>query len=142
MLDDVAQLVIHAEFRAADPVAFTHEEGEVAHMLIGLKFVALEQFAGHEIHFIVQFFVKARPIRFFALTETDTVLDAEADEVDCGVAEVAAASSDAVALWEDAGIDTGAAAHGSDFAAVVAGFVALEVEGGVDEDEIGEETLG
>ena len=141
MLNDVAESIVRFEFFRAEPVALTHEEWEVADVLVGLEFETFEKFAGDEVHLFVEFFVEALPVGFLADAGGDAVFDADADEVDSGEAEVATAGYDAVGFRENRGEDAGAAAHGRDFGAIVAWFVVFEVVGGVDEAEVREEAL-
>ena len=84
MLDDIAKSVVPTKFLGAEPVPLPHEEWEVANVLVGLEFEALEELVFHEVHFLVEFFVETVPVGFFALAETDAMLDADADEVDSG----------------------------------------------------------
>ena len=70
-------------------------------MLIGLEIESLEEFIFDEVEFLVELFVKTVPISLFALAETDAVLDADTDEVNCGKREIAPTGGDTVRLWEN-----------------------------------------
>ena len=76
MFNYITKGVIWFEFFATKPVAFAHEEWEVADVLVSLEFVTFEKLVFTEIHETVEFFVESGPVGFFALLESDTVLDA------------------------------------------------------------------
>ena len=141
VLNDVAERVVRPKFLATEPVALTHEEWEVANVLVGLELIAFKQFVGNKIHFFVELFVVARPVGFLAFAKDDTMLDAEADKVDRSEGKIAATSRDTIGFRENAAVDTSAAAHGRNFSAIVARNVVFKVERSVDEDEVREEAL-
>ena len=72
----IAKSVIWFEFFATKPVTFTHEEWEVADVLVGLEFVTFEKLVFAEIHETVELFVESGPVSFLSFFESDTVLDA------------------------------------------------------------------
>ena len=82
MLNDFTKSVIWLKLFTTKPVTFAHEEWEVTDVLVSLELVTLEKLVSTEIHEIVEFFVEASPISFFAFFKGDTVLNTKANKVD------------------------------------------------------------
>ena len=142
VFNNIAKRIVWFEFLRAHPVALAHEEWEVANVLVGLEFEALEKFVADQIHLLVELFVEAFPISLFAFFGSDTMFDTDTNKVQSGERKVTAAGDDTIRFWENRSEDAGAAAHGSDFGAIVTWFVILEVVWCIDKAEVREQALG
>ena len=82
MLNDFTKSVIWFKFFTTEPVAFAHEEWEVTDVLVSLELVTLEKLVSTQVHKLVELFVEASPVGFFAFFKGDTVLNTKANKVD------------------------------------------------------------
>ena len=82
MFNDFAKGIIRFKLFATEPVTFTHKEWEVADVLVSLELIAFKELIFTEIHEIVEVFVEASPVGFFALFKSNTVFNTKADKVD------------------------------------------------------------
>ena len=134
MLEDLPDLVGPAQLLAVQPHPLAHEEGEVVHMLPGLDLKPLDQLVYAQVQLPVQLVKEG--------VQIPLGLDGDPGEVDGGKTEVAPLVALLAGGVVDVGNDAGAAAHVGDLRLRTPGVVVLQIEGGVDEGEIGEQPLG
>ena len=134
VLEHLAQRLVRVELFGVDPHALAHQEGEVAHGLVGDDLKALVELVDDQIHLAVQVLEEDLDV---ALR-----LDGQARQVDGGEAQVAAAVADLAGRVVDVADDARAAAHVGDLRLRTVGIVVLEVERRVLEGEVREQALG
>ena len=126
--------IVAVQLFRIDPNPLSHKEGVVIRFFTALDFKPVQQLLNAEVDALIQDFVE--------LLDILLGLDANAGQVDGGEAQVAPAAGHLAVLIVDVAHHTGAAAHVGHLGVVIAGLVILQVEGGVQKAEVGEQPLG
>ena len=134
VLEHLADRIVRVELFGIQPDALAHEEGIVAHLLLGLDLEAGEKLVDDEVDLAVEILEEEVDVAVAA--------DRDAGQVDRGEAQVAAAVDDLAGGIVGVADDAGAAAHVGRLGLGVAGLVILRVERCIEEGEIGEHPLG
>ena len=134
MLQHFGDGIVRPQGVGIHPHALAHEEGIVAHLFAALDLEAVQQLAEDQVDALIQHGVE--------LVDIALGLQAQTGQVDRGEGQVAAAAGDLAFRIVDVADDAGAAAHVGHFRVEIALFIILQVIGGVQEGEIGEEALG
>ena len=134
MPEHLPHLVVPVQLVAVQPHPLAHEEGVVVYVLAALDLKALQQLLHAEIQHPVQ------PLE--EDVQIPPGLDGQPGQVDGGEGQIAPAVADLPAGIVHVADDPGAAPHVGDLGLGMAGPVVLQVEGRVEEGEIGEQPLG